>query len=235
MNEGEVHAIMGKNGSGKSTLSQVLMGKESYEVTEGSVTYKSQDLLELSTEDAGVFQGMFIAFQGPRRNRPASPRATSSARPSTRRVKAPGQARARSAAEFLKMVRQKMTPSDRTGHLSFMQRGYVIRGLCDSAVEKKRSTRSSRCSSATPPSAIMDETDSGLDIDVAQDTVAEDGQRPGDDEQSFAMLVAFYCTDQRLHELQSMPDYVHRHARPAGSFKSGRGFSELAADRRGQT
>src|SRR5262245_64885077 len=61
---GEVHAIMGKNGSGKSTLAQVLMGRDVYEVTEGSVAYKGQDLLELSTEERAR-EGIFLAFQYP--------------------------------------------------------------------------------------------------------------------------------------------------------------------------
>src|SRR5690349_16709030 len=61
---GEVHAIMGKNGSGKSTLAQVLMGREVYEVTEGSVRYKGQDLLEVSAEERAR-EGVFLAFQYP--------------------------------------------------------------------------------------------------------------------------------------------------------------------------
>src|SRR5499427_10912025 len=64
VNEGEVHAIMGKNGSGKSTLAQVLAGRETYEVTEGTVTYKGQDLLELSAEERAR-EGVFLAFQYP--------------------------------------------------------------------------------------------------------------------------------------------------------------------------
>src|SRR6202035_1562898 len=61
---GEVHAIMGKNGSGKSTLAQVLAGRETYEVTEGSVTYDGKDLLELSAEERAR-EGVFLAFQYP--------------------------------------------------------------------------------------------------------------------------------------------------------------------------
>src|SRR5690348_7641811 len=64
INAGEVHAIMGKNGSGKSTLAQVLMGREVYEVTEGSVRYKGQDLLEMSAEERAR-EGVFLAFQYP--------------------------------------------------------------------------------------------------------------------------------------------------------------------------
>ena len=64
MNAGEVHAIMGKNGSGKSTLAQVLAGRETYEVTEGSVTYDGKDLLELSAEERAR-EGIFLAFQYP--------------------------------------------------------------------------------------------------------------------------------------------------------------------------
>src|SRR5947209_17678379 len=64
IDKGEVHAIMGKNGSGKSTLAQVLAGREAYEVTEGSVTYKGLDLLELSAEERAR-EGVFLAFQYP--------------------------------------------------------------------------------------------------------------------------------------------------------------------------
>src|SRR4051812_9330206 len=64
INAGEVHAIMGKNGSGKSTLAQVLMGRDTYEVTQGSVAYKGQDLLALSTEERAG-EGIFLAFQYP--------------------------------------------------------------------------------------------------------------------------------------------------------------------------
>ena len=64
MNAGEVHAIMGKNGSGKSTLAQVIAGRETYEVTDGSITYKGRDLLELSTEERAR-EGVFLAFQYP--------------------------------------------------------------------------------------------------------------------------------------------------------------------------
>src|SRR5450432_4409254 len=64
INAGEVHAIMGKNGSGKSTLAQVLMGRETYEVSEGSVTYKGRDLLQLSAEERAR-EGVFLAFQYP--------------------------------------------------------------------------------------------------------------------------------------------------------------------------
>src|SRR3954452_13697551 len=64
INRGEVHAIMGKNGSGKSTLAQVLAGRETYEVTEGSITYNGKDLLELSAEERAG-EGIFLAFQYP--------------------------------------------------------------------------------------------------------------------------------------------------------------------------
>src|SRR5580692_10400331 len=64
INRGEVHAIMGKNGSGKSTLAQVLAGRETYEVTDGSVTYDGKDLLELSAEER-AHEGIFLAFQYP--------------------------------------------------------------------------------------------------------------------------------------------------------------------------
>src|SRR4051795_13658939 len=64
INAGEVHAIMGKNGSGKSTLAQVIMGRETYEVTEGSIAYNGQDILEMDPEERAR-EGIFLAFQYP--------------------------------------------------------------------------------------------------------------------------------------------------------------------------
>jgi Fe-S cluster assembly ATPase SufC len=82
MNAGEVHAIMGKNGSGKSTLAQVIAGRDTYEITDGSIAYKGKDLTELSAEERAR-EGIFLAFNT-RLKSPASARATSFVPPSTR-------------------------------------------------------------------------------------------------------------------------------------------------------
>ena len=194
MNEGEVHAIMGKNGSGKSTLSQVLMGKESYEVTQGSITYKGQDLLELSTEERAR-EGMFIAFQYP----VEIPGVSTSyflraAVNETRKHQGKPEL---SAAEFLKMVRQKMT--DLKMDPSFMQRA-VNEGF--SGGEKKRN-EVFQMLVCDPAFCIMDETDSGLDIDALK-IVAEGANALRDGKR--AMLVVTHY--QRLLNY-IVPDYVH--------------------------
>ena len=157
MNQGAVHAIMGKNGSGKSTLAQVLMGKETYEVTQGSIAYKRQDLLELSTEERAR-EGMFIAFQYP----VEIPGVSTSyfLRAAVNEVRKHQGKPELSAAEFLKMVREKMAALKMDP--SFMQRA-VNEGF--SGGEKKRN-EVFQMAVLQPEMAILDETDSGLDIDA---------------------------------------------------------------------
>ena len=194
MNEGEVHAIMGKNGSGKSTLAQVLMGKESYEVTQGSITYKGQDLLELSTEERAR-EGMFIAFQYP----VEIPGVSTSyfLRAAVNEIRKHQGQPELSAAEFLKMVRQKMTELKMDP--SFMQRA-VNEGF--SGGEKKRN-EVFQMLVCDPQFCIMDETDSGLDIDALK-IVAEGANALRDGKRSM-LVVTHY---QRLLNYIK-PDYVH--------------------------
>ena len=194
MNEGEVHAIMGKNGSGKSTLAQVLMGKESYEVTEGSIAYKGQDLLELSTEERAR-EGMFIAFQYP----VEIPGVSTSyfLRAAVNEIRKHQGQPELSAADFLKMVRQKM--SDLKMDPSFMQRA-VNEGF--SGGEKKRN-EVFQMLVCDPQFCIMDETDSGLDIDALR-IVAEGANALRDGKRSM-LVVTHY---QRLLDYIK-PDYVH--------------------------
>jgi Fe-S cluster assembly ATP-binding protein len=194
MNEGEVHAIMGKNGSGKSTLSQVLMGKETYEVTGGSATYKGQDLLELSTEERAR-EGMFIAFQYP----VEIPGVSTSyfLRAAVNEIRTHQGKPELSAAEFIKMVRQKMT--DLKMDPSFMQRA-VNEGF--SGGEKKRN-EVFQMLVCDPAFCIMDETDSGLDIDALK-IVAEGANKLRDGKKSM-LVVTHY---KRLLEYLK-PDFVH--------------------------
>ena len=194
MNEGEVHAIMGKNGSGKSTLAQVLMGKESYEVTEGSIAYKGQDLLELSTEERAR-EGMFIAFQYP----VEIPGVSTSyfLRAAVNEIRKHQGQPELSAAEFIKMVREKMTALKMDP--SFMQRA-VNEGF--SGGEKKRN-EVFQMLVCDPQFCIMDETDSGLDIDALR-IVAEGANALRDGKRSM-LVVTHY---QRLLDYIK-PDYVH--------------------------
>lgn len=194
MNEGEVHAIMGKNGSGKSTLAQVLMGKESYEITQGSIAYKGQDLLELSTEERAR-EGMFIAFQYP----VEIPGVSTSyfLRAAVNEIRKHQGKPELSAAEFLKMVRQKMT--DLKMDPSFMQRA-VNEGF--SGGEKKRN-EVFQMLVCDPQFCIMDETDSGLDIDALK--IVAEGANALRDGNRCMLIVTHY---QRLLNYIK-PDLVH--------------------------
>ena len=163
INAGEVHAIMGKNGSGKSTFAQVLAGREAYEVTEGSVTYKGQDLLELSAEERAR-EGVFLAFQYPVEIPGVSTsyflRAAVNA---TRKHRGEPEL---DAAEFLKLVRERM-------RLLKMDQSFMNRAVNEgfSGGEKKRN-EIFQMAVMNPTLGLMDETDSGLDVDALK-TVAE--------------------------------------------------------------
>jgi Fe-S cluster assembly ATP-binding protein len=194
MNQGEVHAIMGKNGSGKSTLAQVLMGKETYEVTQGSITYKGQDLLELSTEERAR-EGMFIAFQYP----VEIPGVSTSyfLRAAVNEIRKHQGKPELSAAEFLKMVREKMTALKMDP--SFMQRA-VNEGF--SGGEKKRN-EVFQMLVCDPTFCIMDETDSGLDIDALK-IVAEGANKLRGPDRAILVITHY----QRLLDFLK-PDRVH--------------------------
>jgi Fe-S cluster assembly ATP-binding protein len=194
MNAGEVHAIMGRNGSGKSTLAQVLAGRETYEVTEGSVTFKGQDLLELSAEERAR-EGVFLAFQYPVEIPGVSTSYFLKAAVNAVR-KHKGQPEL-DAAEFLKLVKDKMK-------LLKMDQSFMNRAVNEgfSGGEKKRN-EIFQMAVCDPTLALMDETDSGLDVEALK-TVAEGAAslRHGDN----AILVVTHY--QRLLEY-IVPDVVH--------------------------
>jgi Fe-S cluster assembly ATP-binding protein len=192
--DGEVHAIMGPNGSGKSTLSYVLAGREGYEVTEGSVTLNGQDLLALEPEERAV-AGMFLAFQAPV-ELPGVGNANflRTALNAIRRAR--GEAEI-DAMQFLKLARARMKvlnmPDD-------MLKRPVNVGF--SGGEKKRNEMLQMAMLA-PRFAVLDETDSGLDIDALKmvaDTV-NSLRGPG-----FSALVITHY--QRLLN-HIVPDRVH--------------------------
>ena len=160
---GEVHAIMGPNGSGKSTLSYVLSGRDGYEVTSGSVTYRGKDLLEMETEERAA-EGVFLAFQYPV-ELPGVSGTTflKSALNAIRKHK--GEAEL-DAMQFLKLVRQK---TKELGISDEMLKRSVNVGF--SGGEKKRN-EVLQMAVLNPALAILDETDSGLDIDALK-TVAD--------------------------------------------------------------
>ena len=157
INAGEVHAIMGPNGSGKSTLAQVLAGREGYEIADGSVRYNGEDLLELGPEER-VREGFFLAFQYPVEipgvNTTYFLRAAVNALREHR-----GEAEL-SAVEFLKLMREKIELLEL--YESLLKRS-VNEGF--SGGEKKRA-EILQMALLDPKFAVLDETDSGLDIDA---------------------------------------------------------------------
>src|SRR5580700_6332978 len=156
---GEVHAIMGKNGSGKSTLAQVLAGRETYEVTDGSVTYNGKDLLELSAEERAR-EGVFLAFQYPVEIPGVSTSYFLKAAVNAVR-KHHGQPEIDTVA-FLKLVKEKMA-------LLKMDQSFMNRAVNEgfSGGEKKRN-EIFQMAVINPRLGLLDETDSGLDIDALQ-------------------------------------------------------------------
>src|SRR5882672_6791996 len=157
LNPGEVHAIMGPNGSGKSTLAAVLAGRDGYEVTQGTVTYRGQDLLAMKADERAR-EGIFLAFQYPVEipgvNNTYFLRAALNAQRRHR-----GEAEL-DAGQFLRVVRAKLKLLDISDDL--LQRAVNV-GF--SGGEKKRN-EIFQMAILEPRLAILDETDSGLDIDA---------------------------------------------------------------------
>lgn len=194
INVGEVHAIMGPNGSGKSTLAYVLAGREGYEVTRGEVIYEGKNLLEMPPEDRAR-EGVFLAFQYPVEIPGVSNMYFLRAALNTIR-KHRGMDEL-DAIDFLKLVRAKMKMLDMDD--SLMNRP-VNEGF--SGGEKKRN-EVFQMAVLEPRLAIMDETDSGLDIDALK--VVADGVNSLRGKERAIVLVTHY---QRLLNY-IVPDYVH--------------------------
>jgi len=191
---GEVHAIMGPNGSGKSTLASVLAGREEYEVTEGEVTFLEKDLLELSTEDRAR-EGLFLAFQYPVEIPGVSTTNFIKAAVNEKR-KYQGE-EALDAVAFLKMMKQKMA-------LVEIDQSLLSRSINEgfSGGEKKRN-EIFQMAMLEPKLAILDETDSGLDIDALR--IVAKGINKLRNENRAILLITHY---QRLLDY-IQPDYVH--------------------------
>jgi Fe-S cluster assembly ATP-binding protein len=194
VNAGEVHAIMGPNGSGKSTLAQVLAGREDYEVTGGSVSFEGRDLLALPAEQrarAGLFLGFQYPVEIPGVNNVYLLKAALNAK-----RKAAGEPEV-DAYEFLGLVKQKMKLMQMSD--TFLSRG-VNEGF--SGGEKKRN-EVLQMLVLEPKLAILDETDSGLDIDALK--VVSMGVNSLRDPRRAVVLVTHY---QRLLDY-IVPDKVH--------------------------
>ena len=191
---GEVHAIMGPNGSGKSTLANVLAGREEYEVTGGSIEYLGEDLLELEVDERAQ-AGIFLAFQYPVEI-PGVNTATFLKQTINSVREARGQ-EALSAPEMLKLIREKTA-------MVGMDQSFLRRSLNEgfSGGEKKRNEML-QMALLEPKLALLDETDSGLDIDALR-IVSEAVNQMRSENRSF-IIVTHY---QRLLNYIE-PDHVH--------------------------
>lgn len=190
---GEIHAIMGPNGSGKSTLSKVLSGHPAYEVTEGEVLYQGANLLELAVDERAR-AGLFLAFQYP--------------------IDIPGV----SIANFLRTAMQSRNPDEEVDIFDFqeklldrmalleMERSFAERSVNQgfSGGEKKRN-EILQLAMLEPTLAVMDETDSGLDIDALKIVARGVNTLHGERGDMTILLITHY---QRLLDYIE-PDYVH--------------------------
>ena len=194
VNAGEVHAIMGPNGSGKSTLAQVLAGREDYQVTEGTIRYEGEDLLEMEPEERAL-AGLFLAFQYP----VEIPGVTNAY---FLRVSYNAQRKSRGLEEvdpidFMDLLDEKLKTVDWTAEILERQ---VNAGM--SGGEKKRN-EILQMAVLEPKLAVLDETDSGLDIDALK--IVAQGVNNMRRPDNAIIVVTHY---QRLLN-HIVPDYVH--------------------------
>jgi Fe-S cluster assembly ATP-binding protein len=194
VNRGEVHAIMGKNGSGKSTLAQVIMGREVYEVTQGDVIYNGASILEMDPEERAR-EGIFLAFQYPVeipgiKTSYFLKAAVNAIRKHQGKVEL-------DAMDFLKLVKEKMA-------LFKMDASYAERAINEgfSGGEKKRN-EIFQMAVVNPTLSLMDETDSGLDIDALK--IVASGANTLRNKDNAIVIVTHY---QRLLNYIE-PDFVH--------------------------
>jgi len=194
VNAGEVHAIMGPNGSGKSTLASVLAGKEEYEVTSGEVFYNGKNLLELSPEDRAR-EGVFLAFQYPVEIPGVSN--TNLLKTAVNEVRKYRGEEQLDAMEFLSLLKEKSKLVELDS--KFLSRA-VNEGF--SGGEKKRN-EIFQMAVLNPTLAILDETDSGLDIDALR--IVANGVNKLKTKENATIVVTHY---QRLLDY-IIPDFVH--------------------------
>ncbi|MGH7213720.1 MAG: Fe-S cluster assembly ATPase SufC [Tepidisphaeraceae bacterium] len=194
INPGEVHAIMGPNGSGKSTLAQVVAGRETYEVTEGQILFEGKDLLDMSPEERAR-EGVFLGFQYPVEIPGVSTSYFLKAAVNAIR-KHKGEPEL-DAMEFLNLVKEKM-------RLLNMDQSFMNRAVNEgfSGGEKKRN-EVFQMAVVDPKLAVLDETDSGLDIDALK--VVSEGVNALRGHDRGILLVTHY---QRLLNY-IVPDVVH--------------------------
>jgi Fe-S cluster assembly ATP-binding protein len=191
---GEVHAIMGPNGSGKSTLSSVLAGREDYEVTQGEVIFNGKDLLELSPEDRAR-EGLFLAFQYPVEIPGVSN--INFLKTAVNEIRAYKGQEEMPAKDFLALVKEKQKLVELDGKLANRS---VNEGF--SGGEKKRN-EIFQMAMLQPKLSILDETDSGLDIDALR--IVANGVNTLKTKENATIVITHY---QRLLDY-IIPDFVH--------------------------
>ena len=191
---GEIHAIMGPNGSGKSTLSAVIAGNENYEVEEGSIEFEDEDLLDLSPEER-AHKGVFLSFQYPVEI-PGISVSNFIKTSINEKRKALGIEKL-STPDLLKLMRDKM-------ELLSIKKGYLSRNMNEgfSGGEKKRN-EIFQMAMLSPKLSILDETDSGLDIDALR--IVANGVNKLKSKDNATIIITHY---QRLLDYIT-PDYVH--------------------------
>ncbi|AFU68082.1 cysteine desulfurase activator complex ATPase SufC [Psychroflexus torquis ATCC 700755] len=194
INAGEVHAIMGPNGSGKSTLASVIAGNEDFEVTEGDILFEKANISELSPEER-AHKGIFLSFQYPIEIPGVS--VTNFIKTSINQVRKSRGQKDMPANEMLKKIREKSALLD-------MDRKFLSRSLNEgfSGGEKKRN-EIFQMAMLEPKLAILDETDSGLDIDALR--IVSDGVNRLRNKGNATLVITHY---QRLLDYV-VPDVVH--------------------------
>lgn len=194
VNAGEVHAIMGPNGSGKSTLAAVLAGKAGYDITDGTVEYLGKDLLEMNPDERAR-DGLFLAFQYPVELPGVS--MSNFLRQAVNRVREYRGQDELSAVDFLKLMKERAA-------LINLDPSLIKRSVNEgfSGGEKKRN-EIFQLAMLEPRLAILDETDSGLDIDAMR-TVSDGVNKLRSEERAFIIITHY----QRLLEYV-IPDFVH--------------------------
>ncbi len=194
INAGEVHAIMGPNGSGKSTLAQVLAGKEEYEITKGEVTFNGKNLFDLSTEDRAR-EGIFLAFQYPVEIPGVSN--TNLLKTALNEIRKYRGKEELDTMDFLSLIKDRMK-------LVELEQNLLSRSVNEgfSGGEKKRN-EIFQMAVLEPKLAILDETDSGLDIDALR--IVANGVNQLKTKENATIVVTHY---QRLLNY-IVPDFVH--------------------------
>ena len=193
INPGEVHAIMGPNGSGKSTLSNILSGKKGYDVS-GEVLFENKNLFDLETEER-AHKGIFLAFQYPLEIPGVNN--NNFLKTSVNAIRKANGKKEYDALEFLKLVKQKAK------HLKFEEKNLNRQLNVGFSGGEKKKNEILQMSILQPKLSILDETDSGLDIDALK--IVSDGVNSLRDESKSFLIITHY---QRLLNYIK-PDFVH--------------------------